>query len=321
MVSSKVFVRLYKQMLLIREVEEHIVKVYFTDVIKSPVHLSIGQESIAVGVCDALSADDLVSSTYRCHANYIAKGGDLKAMMAELYGKRDGCARGKAGSMHLVDMKHGLLLASAVVGTTIPVAAGYAFAMKQETKKTGRLRVVANFFGDGATEEGCFSETLNFSALHKLPVLFICENNRMAIHTPLERRWAQDKLCERVETYGIRTHKIAGADVFKIREVVSAELEKIRAGEGPAFLECETYRWKEHVGPADDFDAGYRSIEDLRKWQAIDQITALEAMLDAQQVQTIKQEVASEIAEAVNFAENSTFPNTEEELYEHVWAS
>src|SRR5687768_12628 len=156
-------------MLLIRRVEEYICEVYASDAIKSPVHLSIGQESVAVGICDPLQPDDLVSNTYRCHATYIAKGGDLKQMMAELYGKAGGCARGKAGSMHLIDMPHGVMGASAVVGTTIPVAAGYAQAMqwdaKNNTKGGGKPRVVVAICGDGATEEGAFSETLNYAAL------------------------------------------------------------------------------------------------------------------------------------------------------------
>lgn len=313
--------RLYKSMLLIREVEQHIVDVYFTDVIKSPVHLSIGQESIATGVCDALNDDDMVSSTYRCHANYIAKGGDLNAMIAELYGKRGGCAQGKAGSMHLVDMSHGILGASAVVGTTIPIAAGYAFAMQQQAKKTGHIRVVANFFGDGATEEGCFSETLNFAALRQLPVLFICENNGMAIHTPIHKRWARKNICEHVETYGIRTQKIDDADVFKVRAAVLVELDKIRAGEGPGFIECATYRWKEHVGPCDDFDAGYRDLAEFEKWKKNDQIARLALMLDDNDRQELDQQVRKEIVDAVKFATQSGFPDTEQELYQHVFAS
>src|SRR4029078_7138724 len=151
--------------------------IYHTDAVKSPVHLSVGQEAIAVGICDPLAKDDIVSNTYRCHATYIAKGGDFNEMMPELYGKATGCAGGKAGSMHLVDIKNGILGASAVVGTTIPVAAGYALAMQMQAKTTGHQRIVVSVFGDGATEEGCFSETINFAALHKLPMIFICENN------------------------------------------------------------------------------------------------------------------------------------------------
>ncbi len=270
--------RLYHCMLLIRRVEEHIAQVYPTDAVKSPVHLSIGQESVAAGVCDALRADDMVSNTYRCHATYIAKGGDLNAMMAELYGKAAGCAGGKAGSMHLVDMQHGVMGASAVVGTTIPIAAGYALALKKD-KST---RAVAAFFGDGATEEGCFPETLNFAALHKLPILFVCENNRLAIHTPIEKRQAVQNIRGKVEAYGIPTLHIGDGDVFKIRDMTAQCLERIRAGAGPMFIECDTYRWLEHVGPTDDHGSGYRDLGEFNQWKENDQIARLEKMLGAE---------------------------------------
>ncbi|PYS41056.1 MAG: hypothetical protein DMG14_08575 [Acidobacteria bacterium] len=184
---------LYRKMFLIRRTEEEVARIYPSDKIKSPVHLSIGQEAIAAGVCDVLRPDDVVSGTYRSHASYLAKGGDLRAFFAELYGKDTGCARGKGGSMHLINMDQYILGTSAVVGTTIPIAVGYALALKRQ----GTGRVVAAFFGDGATEEGVFHESLNFAALHRLPVLFVCENNFLAIHTPIEKRWATRRLCER----------------------------------------------------------------------------------------------------------------------------
>src|SRR5439155_4707591 len=179
--------QLYRSLYRIRRVEEEIARVYPTDRIKSPVHLSIGQEAVSVGICSALRADDVVFGTYRGHALYLAKGGDLKQMVAELYGKVTGCARGKGGSMHLVDAAHGVMGASAVVGTTIPHAVGYAYAMKLR----GEDRIVVSFFGDGATDEGVFDESLNFAALKRLPILFVCENNSYAIHTHQVRRQAQ----------------------------------------------------------------------------------------------------------------------------------
>jgi len=312
--------RLYKTMLLIRQFELYLAEIYHTDAIKSPVHLSVGQESIAVGVCDALEKEDIVSNTYRCHATYIAKGGDLNEMMAELYGKRTGCAGGKAGSMHLVDIKRGILGASAVVGTTVPVAAGYAWAMKRDKEKTGHQRVVTAFFGDGCTEEGCFYETLNFSALHQLPIIFICENNRLAIHTPIEKRWASEQLCERVATFGIKTHRITDADVFKIHETVSNALQDIRQGNGPIFIECDTYRWLEHVGPRDDHNISYRSQEEFQRWKDQDQVTRLAHMLDESHRHQIQAEVKAAIIKASEFAENSPYPAAEE-LYTHVYAS
>ena len=189
MPTQELAARLYKKMLLIRRFECRLAEVYHTDVIKSPVHLSVGQEAVAVGVCDPLERQDVISNTYRCHATYIAKGGNLNTMMAELYGKRTGCAGGKAGSMHLIDIEQGVLGASAVVGTTIPVATGYALAFKKEANTTGHQRVVVSMFGDGGTEEGCFYESLNFAALHQLPIIYVCENNRLAIHTPIEKKW------------------------------------------------------------------------------------------------------------------------------------
>ena len=224
---------------------------------------------MSLGVCDALRDDDVVSGTYRGHALYLAKGGDLKRMMAELYGKATGCTDGKDGSMHLIGMDRFILGASAVVGTTIPVAVGYALALKRE----GKGRVVAPFFGDGATEEGVFHESLNFAALHRLPVVFVCENDSYSIHTPTSKRWATDRLCERVETYGITAHVVADSGVLEIRQIVAAALPALRCGAtGPLFLECRTYRWREHVGPNEDYDVGYRSRDELRPWQENDQL-------------------------------------------------
>lgn len=289
----------------IRRVEEVIAEIYPSDKIKSPVHLSIGQEAAAVGVCDTLRADDIVSPTYRCHAAYLAKGGDLKRMMAELYGKATGIAGGKGGSMHLIDMAHNIIGASAVVGTTIPVAVGFALTFKR--LKTDRIAVP--FFGDGATEEGVFGESLNFAALQKLPVLFVCENNFYAIHTPLSRRWATTKLSERVATYGIPTYRIDDGDVWKIRAAASEAVAAIRSGGGPAFLECRVYRWREHVGPNEDYDAGYRQRSELEPWIAADQVEAVGATLPQERRAAIDAAVEDDIRAAVEFAEQSPFPS------------
>ena len=306
-------VAIYRKLRLIRRVEEEIARVYPSDKIKSPVHLSIGQEAISAGVCDILRPDDVVAASYRSHAAYLAKGGDLNAMIAELYGKQTGCARGKGGSMHLVDIPHFVLGTSAVVGTTIPVAVGYALALKRE----GKGRIAAVFLGDGATEEGVFHESLNFAALQRLPVLFVCENNFYAIHTPLAKRWATRRLCERVETYGIPTRLIADADVFAIRQAAAEAVGPMRTGAGPAFLECQAYRWREHVGPAEDYDAGYRTREELRPWQERDSVEATGASLDPAVRFQVDQEIEIAIAAALDFAGNSPFPQAEE-LYTNV---
>ena len=308
-------VRLYRALRLIRRSEEEIARIYPTDKIKSPVHLSIGQEAVSVGVCDALRADDFVSPTYRCHAAYLAKGGDLKAMFAELYGKASGCARGRGGSMHMIGLDHNIIGASAVVGTTVPVALGYALALKRE----GKGRGVALFLGDGATEEGVFYESLNFASLHRLPALFVCENNFYAIHAPLAKRWATARLCERVATFGIPAHMIPQSDVLEIRSKAAECLEAIRAGAGPAFLECHTYRWREHVGPGEDYDFGYRNRDELRPWQDKDAVSTLGASLDPGERARVDAAVEAEIAAAIEAAEQAEWPDTRE-LHNYVYA-
>jgi TPP-dependent pyruvate/acetoin dehydrogenase alpha subunit len=310
---------LFKKMLLIRRFEEKIADIYFTDVIKSPVHLSIGQEAVAVGVCNALKPEDYISNTYRCHATHIAKGGDLNAMMAELYGKATGCAGGKAGSMHLVEISKGIIGASAVVGTTIPVAAGFALAMQKDDKNAKNKRVVVTMFGDGATEEGCFSETVNFAALKKLPMLFICENNQLAIHNPVHRRWATPHICERMETYGIKTIKIDSGDVFEITQKTQEAIDAIRAGQGPIFMEVATYRYREHVGPGEDLNEEYRDLNVYQSWKKNDQIDALAQIIGSDEANKIENEVKALIDASIKFSEESKFPEPKE-LYNYVYA-
>jgi TPP-dependent pyruvate/acetoin dehydrogenase alpha subunit len=314
-INADCIARLYRSLRLIRRVEEVVAEIYPSDRIKSPVHLSIGQEAVAVGVCDVLRADDVVSGTYRSHAAYIAKGGDLRAMFAELYGKATGVAGGKAGSMHLIDMGANILGSSAVVGTTVPIALGYAYAIRRR----GEDRVVVAYFGDGATEEGVFYESLNFAALKQLPVLFVCENNQFAIHQPLEKRWATDRLCERVETYGIAARKFADSNVEAIRAHALEAVDGIRNGGGPAFMECMTYRWREHVGPGEDYDAGYRDASELEAWRDKDDVARLAGVIGEGRRAQIDIEIEQQIAEAVDFAERSPFPAIEE-LHTHVFA-
>jgi TPP-dependent pyruvate/acetoin dehydrogenase alpha subunit len=263
-----------------------------------------------------LHEDDVVAGTYRSHASYLAKGGDLERFFAELYGKQTGCSAGKGGSMHLIDMNKGILGSSAIVATSIPVAVGYALALKRE----GKQRITAVFFGDGATEEGVFYESLNFAALHKLPVIFVCENNGLAIHTPLSKRWASEDLCARVKGFGIPTAFVEDGDVFRIWEITSQAAQKIRTGEiGPFFIECKTYRWKEHVGPNDDHDEAYRSRQEFERWVKMDQVQRVGKMLDAESRKAIDQDIERQIALAVEFAEKSPFPDPEE-LCTHVFA-
>jgi TPP-dependent pyruvate/acetoin dehydrogenase alpha subunit len=306
--------RLYRSLYRIRRVEEEIARIYATDKIKSPVHLSIGQEGVAVGVCEALEPHDIAFGSYRGHAMYLAKGGDLKRMIAELFGKEDGCARGKGGSMHLVDVPHGVMGTSAVVATTIPNAVGYAYAMKLRRER----RVVVSFFGDGATEEGVFHESLNFAALKKLPILFVCENNRYAIHTHQRQRQANDDICTRVRAHGVPAHRIEQNDVVALHSLASTLSSEIRAGGGPAFVECMTYRWLEHVGPGEDFALGFRERAEADTWKQGDPVKTVGGKLDAAERSRIEKEVDAEVAGAFAFAESSAFPGPEE-LYRHVY--
>lgn len=306
---------LYRAVRRIRRVEERIADIYPSDKIKSPVHLSIGQEAAAVGVIDLLHPTDAVAASYRCHAAYLAKGGDLKAMMAELYGKPAGCAGGRGGSMHLVAMEEGFLGASAVVATQIPHACGFALAFRRS--RPGAVAVA--FFGDGATEEGVFYESLNFAALRKLPVLFVCENNGLAIHTPLAKRWATERLCERVSSFGMPAVRVADGEVLSIRAAAAPLIAAMRDGGGPAFLECVTYRWREHVGPGEDYDAGYRDRRTLEEWQEKDPVARLGAAIPDALRASIDREIEREIEDAVAFAEASP-PPAAGELLAHVFA-
>ena len=296
--------RLYRALYRIRRLEEEIARVYPTDKIKSPVHLSIGQEAVSVGVCAALGPQDVVFGTYRGHALYLAKGGDMRAMVAELYGRATGCTGGKGGSMHLIDPQQGVMGMSAVVGTTIANAVGYAYALRYRRTDA----VVASFFGDGATEEGVFTESLNFAVLKRLPVLFVCENNGYAIHTHQSRRQGTPAVCERAWAHGVPAERIDGNDIRLLCKRAHAAVDWIRAGEGPWFLEVLTYRWQEHVGPDRDEHLGHRSEADAAPWIAGDPVRRLGEALEPGARARIDEEVEEEIGAALAFAGDSPFP-------------
>jgi TPP-dependent pyruvate/acetoin dehydrogenase alpha subunit len=300
--------RLYRSLYRIRRLEEEVARVYPTDRIKSPVHLSIGQEAVSVGVCEALAPGDVVFGTYRGHALYLARGGDMRRMVAELYGKDAGCTRGKGGSMHLIAPEQGMMGASAVVGTTIANAVGYAYAMRYQR----RNGVVVSFFGDGATEEGVFAESLNFAVLKKLPILFVCENNQYAIHTHQTKRQGTPHICDRAASFGMPAERLDGSDlpglIDRAREVVA----RIRGGAGPRFFEAATYRWREHVGPGLDFHLGYRSESEAEAFQAADALPRIAAQVPTSERARLEQEVEEEIADAFAFAEASPFPDAAE---------
>lgn len=292
---------IYRRFYLIRRVEEEIARVYPTDKIQSPVHLSIGQELASVAVCSALEKRDKVFGSYRSHALYLAKGGDLPKFIAELYGKVTGCASGKGGSMHVVEPNAGVLGTSAIVGSLIPVAAGFAWAQK----KLGTGIVTACFFGDGATEEGCYFEALNFAAVHKLPILFVCENNGYAIHTPTTARQATP-IATRAASLGIPAASVSDFD--EVFVVANGLTSWVRDGGGPNFIEIRVPRLKEHVGVAEDWSLGYR-CED-RTWK--DPVRLAEERIPAGQQERIRSGVECEIADAFAFAENSAVPGPEE---------
>ena len=302
--------QLYRAMRRIRRVEEEIERIYPTDKIKSPVHLSIGQEAASVGVCEALRRDDVVFATYRGHAAYLAKGGNLRAMLAELYGKATGCARGKAGSMHLIDTAAGFMGTSAIVGTTIPQAVGHAFAMKY--RKSNRVTVA--FFGDGATEEGSFHESMNFAALKRLPILFVCENNLYAIHSHVRDRAAQPNLSQRAASYKMPARRTEGSDALAVNAAAAEAVEAIRRGDGPHFIEVMTYRYCRHVGPGGDTMLGYRTESEVDAWKARDPVAQLAAALPVPVRAALDAEIEIEIADAFEFAEQSAFPGGDELL-------
>ena len=307
--------RLYRSMLLIRRVEERVAKEYPTDKIKSPVHLSIGQEATAAGVAAALRKDDVIFGTYRNHAIYMAKGGHLPRMVAELYGKVTGCGRGKSGSMHLVDIEAGVLSASAIVGTGISNAVGYAAAIKMKKQDN----VALTFFGDGAVDEGCFYESLNFAALERLPVIFMCENNGYAVNSRQLDRQPKSNITERANAIGVQAARIDGNDALGVYEQITKAVSALRHGHGGPFLfECMTYRWREHVGPNEDFDGARRDRAEAEVWFEKDPIRLIAARLDEKTRQEIEAEVMQQLEEAFAFAEAGAFP-TEEELHKHLF--
>lgn len=294
--------------LRIRMVENHIAKIYSSDKIQSPVHLSNGQEAISVGVCAALEKTDLVFGTYRGHALYLAKGGCLKRMMAELYGKRTGCGGGKAGSMHLSAKEVGMMGASAIVGGTIPHAVGAAYAAK--LKKLDQ--VVVCFFGEGSTSEGVYHESLNFAAMHQVPILFVCENNGLAIFTR-ERDTNAYQVVKHAEAYGIPArHCSNGADAEQVFAAAKQQISAIRAGAGPQLIEFKTFRYKQHVGPGNTIDVDARNQEEYNAWISQDPLLSLTGYTN--EIMKIEQE----IEDATVFAEQSDFPSPED-LCAHVY--
>lgn len=314
--------RLYRSMLRIRMIEEHIAGAYAQQEMRCPVHLSIGQEACAVGVAAASQDGDLFMSGHRCHAHYLAKGGDLRAMIAELYGKATGCTSGKGGSMHLVDLSCGFMGAAPIVGSTIPVAVGTAFSARLR----GLDRVTVVFLGEGATETGSFHESLMFAALHKAPVLFVCENNLYSVYSPLSVRQPPGRdLAGNARALGVKTWGGDGNDVEAVCAIARDAIASIRAGNGPAFVEYRTYRWREHCGPNYDNDIGYRAATEFDDWRARCPLTHAEGRLTQQGADAAGLrdqaafDIGREIAAAFDFARASAFP-AQHRAYDPVYA-
>ena len=318
--SREQALRLYQTILRIRRTEERIVEIYPTDKIQSPVHLCIGQEAVSAGVCLALDRTDHLYGTYRSHGIFIAKGGELKKLFAELYAKDTGCARGKGGSMHLVAPEDGLMGCSAVVTSTIPVATGDALASQMQ----GRKRVVVAFFGDGAVDEGVFFESINFAALKNLPVIFICENNRYAIHSKVSARHKQTEIYRFGEGLGVEGRRFDGNAVDEVYESMRQAVAEVRKGGGPLLLEYLTYRWYEHVGPNLDHYEEYRDRRYLTEAAQRDPLVLARRLLETrygiseETFQELDAAVRREVEEAVDFAERSPHPEPAQ-LYEGLF--
>jgi len=319
---------LYRSTLRIRLIEERIADLYQEEMdgerrMRCPVHLSIGQEAAASGTCAALGPEDRVFSGHRSHGHYLARGGDLKAMLAELYGKATGCAGGRGGSMHLVDLSVGFMGATPIVGSTIPIAVGAAMSSQMQGKGT----VAIAFFGEAATEEGVFHEATNFAALKNLPVILACENNLYSVYSPVANRQPEGRqVYQQAASYGIESRRVDGNDAVEAYEATRTAVERARGGHGPTFLELMTYRWRAHVGPFYDNDAGYRTEEEFSRWRKQDPVARLEhhllenGAMDPREASDIADAIDSEIDEAVAFAKASPFPE-ETDPAEHVYST
>ena len=297
---------LFRGMLRIRMVEDRIKAMYHLREMRSPPHLCMGHEAIAVGVCAALGGTDVVYPYYRSHGWYLAKGGDLNAMMAELFGRATGCSRGWGGSMHLIDLQAGVMGTSAIVGGTISHAAGAGLTF--QLRRQGRVAVVT--FGDGATEEGVFHETLNFAALRRLPVVFVCENNLYATNTHIRERQAQTEIYRHAERFGMPGVAADGNDVGEVHTQAAQAVERARRGEGPTLLEFHTYRILEHCGVNEDHDVGYRRREEVDAWRARGPLERARDVVDEREAARMREEIEAEIAEAVRVAQVAPWPTS-----------
>lgn len=309
--DSEMLSAMFRRMLRIRIIEEQIATRYHEQKMRCPVHLSVGQEAVAVGVSAALVTADQIVSTHRCHAHYLAKGGNLDAMLCEIMGKESGCCGGRGGSMHLFDSDAGVLVSLPIIASSIPVGVGAAFALQQDAKPN----VAVIYLGDAAIEEGVFHESANFAALKKLPVIFVCENNLYSVYTSLKDRQPDRMLTDVGRAHGLHATQIDGNDVRAVYAATAAARARAIAGEGPSFLLADTYRWREHCGPNYDNDLGYRDPLEFEHWRARDPIAMLRNELSALKLLTaateerMAEEIKGEVDAAFDKADAASTPD------------
>lgn len=320
--KSEAMFALYRSMLRIRRVQERIESLYLQDAMKTPVHLCIGQEAIAAGVCLALESEDSVQSNHRGHGHYLAKGGDLKAMIAELHCKATGCSGGFGGSMHLVDVAAGHLGSSSIVGGGIPIGTGIGLAMQM--RRTRQVSVV--FFGDGAADEGVLYESLNFAMLKRLPVIFVLEDNQWAVCSPRDSRQAGDNVFLRgADPDRLFTARLDGNEALLVHETARAAVARARSGAGPSLLVCDTYRILGHAGCKSQEPAGYRDVCEIDAWADKCPVARLRSrlvatgLLDAPAEAALEAVIAAEITEAFDFASQSPLP-LDADLPKHLFS-
>lgn len=312
---------MHRDMLRIRMVEETIAERYAEQEMRCPVHLSIGQEATAVGVCHALRHTDRVFSTHRCHAHYLAMDGNLKAMLAEIYGKAAGCIGGRGGSMHLTDPAKGMIASVPIVASSVPLAVGAALADQIDSNRN----VSVAFFGDATVEEGVFHESANFASLRKLPVLFVCENNLYSVYTALRNRQPPRQITELARAHAMNIASADGNNVVAVFEAAQQAVERARRGDGPSFLLLDTYRWREHCGPGYDNNIGYRTEAEFEAWRLRCPIEASRAKLRAQGLLTpadetsLAADIKQEIDAAFEFAKAARLPEPSQAVA-HVYA-
>lgn len=313
----KNILEVYKLATKIRIVEIKIAEEYQKGEMRCPVHLSVGQELISAVVGINQKKTDTVVSSHRAHAHYLAKGGDLNKMIAEIYGKVTGCSKGRGGSMHLIDLGVGFLGSSAIVGNSIPIGVGAGFSHKL----SGSSALSFIYFGDGAIEEGSFYESINFSAVQQLPIVFVCENNFYSVYTGLQNRQPSERnIHEMVEAIGVSGFKIDTSDINLCISQTEEVINLARSAKKPVFIEYESYRWLEHCGPNDDNSLGYRPNGELKLWQDRDWMPKIEstllneAILTLDQIHNFKTDITKEVELAIKLAKEAAFPTLEESI-------